>query len=552
MRLLNDLTTFRWDSIIGSSTATMRKLPLIFHMNWEQKEKEVSGLARKHNRIILDTVKINSSKLFKVLSKVGLHARHLELDEVEVSHSSFKDILRIMKNLETLSISESCMINSEDFEAQEPSPNVHHLKSLIMLKSSWKFFRLFYDLRVSELKIMSKNFEVSDREPFEMFLLHQSELESLAIQVQQGDFYRSFTRFESIGYPFKLKKLCVDYKYWGDDSLVDDCLVAFLKSQNSTLEVLETRRNLSDKISETIFKHLKVKRLMTSCSNMSTSPLFYNAIRPNPHLKSLIVTGELNKLEVVRGMLHMYQGINKLIIKDWVDEVINEVILLIANNLKHLNYLEVPSLTLDVPELPIPNLKTFRVDFVENVQQWQTICINNPSIEHLSVKWLTNRNIFTYEVLNAVSLRLPNLKRITFGAYFNPTVRILTALNRNCPKLEKIEVLADNSSHETVKSNVNADAGRVKVTFFPHAAANSLFKDEETMWDDVEKSCVLESDDSDVDLYGNSDEESNSDLDSNDDDYYIHNPVIFWGGDEDDIEDDQYDLRYGPGMFFFG
>lgn len=231
---LNILTNFRWDTIIGTSVTTMRKLPLVFRSTWEKEENEVGEIFRKHNKLILDSVTINSSKLYNALSKVGRDVRHLELDEVSVRHSSFIDIIRLMENLETLTISESTLeLNIEDLQTQEPPLNVHHLKTLVMNRSDWKVLSLFYHLRVKDLKIISKTFDETDRIPIETFLLHQSELIALTIYVLQGDFFRSLTRFENVGYPFKLKKLCVDYKYWGSDPLIDDCFIAFLKSHNT-------------------------------------------------------------------------------------------------------------------------------------------------------------------------------------------------------------------------------------------------------------------------------------------------------------------------------
>lgn len=524
----------------------MKKLPLVFRRHWETKENEIKELSRKHHTIVLDSVKINGIKLLSALNKVGSNVRHLELDEVEVTHVSFRNIVNNMKKLETLTISES-VLNEKVCEGHEPSSSTLKLKSLIIIRSSWAFLKILSDLRVTELKMMSMNFQETDREPFETFVLHQSELKSLAIYVQQGEIYRSLARFENIGYPFKLKKLSVDFKFWGDNPAIDDCFIAFLGSHSTTLEDLETRRNLSDKILEFIMKNLKVKRLMTSCTNMPTSPLYYNAIRQNQHLKSLILTEELNKVQVARGLMHIYQGINKLVIKCWTDEVTNEVFLLCANNLKRLSHLEVPSFTTDTPELPIPTLKTFKVDFVDDVQQWQTFCVNNPSIEHLSVKWLTNRNIFTYEVLNDVTSRLLNLKRITFGAYFNPTARILEALSRNCLKLEKLEVFSTNFHHP--KRNSFANPGRLKLTLFKTDDVSFYFPEEESMWDEVEKNYILESED-DVMSVGDSDS-----MDEDDDGHEVD-----WEGEEDDLDfgmgdHDDYEYGYphfGPAMFFFG
>lgn len=488
LNMLKFVVHFRWETIIGTSASTMRKLPLILKCNWVHKEQEIKGLLRNFHTIILDTITISDKRLANLLKELGSHVRYFELEEVVVKHQSFNDILSSLKMLEKLTIVE-CSINEEVKKIN--ASTITSLKSLVIIRSDWKFFDYFSvsNTQVKELKVASSSYSDSDSVSFENFLSKQAELKSLAIYVRQGDIYKSLAKPEK-EFKFKLKTFYVDFKYWGDDSSVDDALLKFLANQQSTLENLETCKSLSEEILEFIMKTLKLKRLIIDANKLPIRPLFYNAIRPNKHLNTLIITGKLEQIEVVRGLLHIYQATRKLVVNSWHDEIINESLVFIANTLKSLHYLEIPTLTADTPELPIPSLKTFHVDFVDEVANWQVFCVNNPSIERLSVKWLTNKNTFTYEVIDAITTQMQNLKHIKFGAYFNPTSRIIELLSRNCQNLQTLEVFAENAVE--LKNNSSLD-GKFKVIYYPPDAVMSVFKEESTMWTE-ESSFGLDSD----------------------------------------------------------
>jgi len=281
---------------------------------------------------------------------------------------------------------------------------------------------------------------------------------------------------------------------------------------------------------------MKLKRLIINAERLPSRPLFYTAIQRNTNLKSLIITGEVDKIDVLRGLLHVYKAVQKLIINKWQSDVINESLIYIANNLKSLNYLEIPTLTAETPELPIPSLRTFHVDFVDEVANWQTFCVNNPSIETLSVKWLTNRNTFTYEVIDAITTQLRNLKHIKFGAYFNVTMRIIDLIRRNCQMIQTLEVFAENAGE--LENNLNADHGKFKVIYYPPEAVVSVFKEEANMWTE-ESNFGLESD-SGSDFSDDPNEDRMSDeFDGPTDDEW----------DDDDDFDDDFDgmVLYLPG-----
>jgi hypothetical protein len=510
----------------------MQKLPLIFRSNWEQKESEINELERNFHTIILDNVTINSNKLAKVFKKIAANVKYFEMDGTVITHKSFADVLKSLKMVEKILISEVHV----ECEATKKikAVNLKTLKSFSLISSDWIFFEyLNVANTLKELKIACRDVGSKlDVETFENFLADQTALETLAVKVRDGTFYKSLA---DTNYKFKIKKLSVDFKYWGNDPSIDEAFVAFLQQHQSTLEDFESGRTLSEPIVEFILKDLSLKRLVIDSTNLPSTPLFYNTIRPNRNLKTLMIESNLNKFDVARGLLQTFPMIETLKILEWENELLNETIIFIANNLKRLNFLQIPLLTTETPTCPIPSLKTLRVDFVSDVEQWQTLAVNNPSIEQIMVLWTTNRDIFTYEVLNDVTLRLPNLKHVKFGAYFQPTVRILEMMERNCRLLHTVEVF---NSHSESAENFNLNINKLRVMTYRQDSVSSVFPSEPSLWDDEAKY-----------QFPNVSEFDSSEDDDDDDDMSIDNGIT--DDSNEDADWDDGDGGNAEGFYFY-
>lgn len=508
----------------------MRKLPLIFRDDWQQKEKEIEGLIRQFHTIILDKIVIQDTKLAEIMGKVGGHTRHLELEKVRVINRSLSDIISGMKILEKVSLL-SCKLKECEIQAC----TLQQLKSLVLLKTDWDFLNLFCNTQVRELKIGSQDSNEKSATIIS-FLARQEKLETLAVCSLSCDIFKTLASASPKNL-FKLRKLAVVYKFLGNDSTTDDAFITLLKRHQPTLEDLETHRRLSPSIIEFIMSGLKLKRLMIDGGQLPTKPLFYNAMRPNIFLKNLVVTGKLDNIDSARGLLYIYQHIENLVITSWSTQIINDTTIFIANTCKKLRYLEIPTLTVDTPELPIPSLKTLHVDFVDNVAEWEHFCVSNPSIENLTVKWLGNQDAFSYEVIDRVTREMPNLQHIKFGAYFRPTARILEMMRRNCPSLKLLEVFADDPN--AFRSNSSCG---FKVNFYPNDAVTFVFKEEPSMWDESEIDQV--SNDNEIPEYVEGDDELSGDDDdmSGEDEYEDMEP-----GWDDDYHDE---FDFNPMIYF--
>lgn len=489
-------------------------------------ETELSNLCRNFHTIILRSVTLDK-KLAKIIEKIGSHVRITEMERTKVIHKSFEKMLSSMKMLEKIKF-EDCKIENGILKNIKPCSN--SVKSLIINRSDLYYLKYFSasSSQVRQLMIIGKIFFDTSANIFEDFLKKQTILEALAVRVVNGDIFKSLAKFKENKYQFKIKKLSIDYNRWGDNASIDEAFIEFLKFNRSTLEELETEKTLSEKILEFVMKNLKLEKLIIDGTRLPTSPLVYNS-KPNSHLKTLTIEGALENLEVARGLFHVYPKVNKLIIKGWKDEIVNEIIINIANSLKFIQYLEVPHLNFEPPELPIESLKTFHVDFVDEVTNWQAFVMNNPSLEKLSVKWLTNGNTFTYEIIDAITRRLQNLEHVRFGAYFNATPRILEMMSQNAPKLRLVELFVDNPDERLV----NTTFGNLQVIYHPHAAILLMFEEETTLWS-KEENLVISDEESNDDIMFESEDDSGSNIDQWEDydgDYdgdYDQDGILFW------------------------
>lgn len=443
---------FRWDEIIATSTTTMRKLPLIFRSDWELKEKEISNLCRKFHTIVLDSITVNNSKLSKVISKVGTHARILEINQVLVAHESFGKILSSSKNLEKIIIKDGRIEKSAIKNIN--STGLSSLKLFVLFNSDYNFFNylIAFKTQVHELKIVDQKFLHAKATIFEDLM-------------------------EKINYQFRLTKLSLDFNSHLLHASLVNAVIQFLNHNRDTLVELETKNFICQEILESIMKDLKIERLAVDSRRMPVRPLFYNAISSNRYLKKLKIDGELDNLEVSRGLFYMYPEVKKLIIRGWTDEIINDVLANIAISFKHLEYLEVPDLTEDFPEVLIETLKTFNVLFIDNIMQWQAFVLNNPSIVKLSVKYLKHNESFTYEIIDAVTRCLKNLEHVIFGMNCKLTTRTLKMMSRNAPKLRLVE-LFNEDPNEPLK---NTSFGNLKVVYFSQETSTSVFQEEEIL-----------------------------------------------------------------------
>ena len=161
-------------------------------------------------------------------------------------------------------------------------------------------------------------------------------------------------------------------------------LLQIMARHKDTLENLEICVR-GENFMEFIMKNLKVRRLFITAELLPTNHQVYEEIHPNFYLKELIICHKIQNSEALQGLFQTYPKIECFIIKDWQGVVINEVLIDIVSTLKNLKYLHLHKVTFNTPDAPMPSLRTFKVDFLNRIENFLAFCFNIPSIEHLTV-----------------------------------------------------------------------------------------------------------------------------------------------------------------------
>jgi len=500
----------------------MKKLPLIFRPGWTDKKDEILDLRRRFYAIIFESLIITQN-----LEEVLQHIQIFEICCLEFHTVSFQNML-LAKILNQIALSSkvkrlfvkdcTLLVGAKNIASSE----LKDLSSLVFINSDWRLLEFLRATKVNELKLMHTTFSQSDGEHLENFLLNQTKLDKLAISVQQSEIFKVLKNEADKDYSFKLKKLALSFKYSGDDRSIDEDIVALLNNHQTTLQELETKRKLGETITEAIIRNLRISRLCIEGTNLPSAPLFYNAIPKNKFLKNLVITGELSSLDAAQGLLSRYDQIESLSIMDIASNIVSDLMLFAANNLKRLRHMWIPKLSANTPELPIATLKSFHVEFVEDINEWRAFVVHNPSLEKISIKWITPLGSPNYETLNIVTTSLRGLKQMTFGPNFQPSRRMLEMINLHCPDFQILQCFLAQDQVQI------ASLGSMKVHQFGPQVAAAIFPKKPMMWDVEEREFYFDvdqndSDDDDEDdrngFSENSDMEEDEFSDDGDDDF---------------------------------
>lgn len=445
----------------------MCRLQLIFKRGWEEKENEIQDLCRKHHTIIIGWTEINK-KLAKTVKKFAVSIRELEIFSVNLVDGRLSQILSSTQKLDHLHIFNST-IDNEAFEEDTTPCTVTAIKCLALIRSDWGFLDFIKNTQVRDLKISSTKYTTVNAISFKDFMEKQTYLNSLALSVQVGEFFIDMEKITQKNGQVPLRNLVVDFKFWGDDPATDEAFVSFLVTHKNTLQGLEISRKISEKVLECIVTKLKISTLIIDSVDLPSVPVFYR-MNQNKYLTTLVIKCELNNLEAGKGLLQVYPSITKLVIEQWSEIIINEMIIFISNNCKNLQNFEIPLLTTDAPKVALlPSIKTFRTGFAGDANELQTFGVNNPSIENLLHELAINNSLLSYEVTNRIATILTNLRYLLFGHFSKPTTRILEMMARNSSNLQLLEVF-------------DATEPNFRVHYYHRDADSQLFKNEPSMW----------------------------------------------------------------------
>lgn len=490
-----------WEHYIGTSMATMKRFRLNFDGSQElcknlKKDNlaEIEHLKRYYNTITFDEMKI-SRNLYRSLANQLTHVRVLEIIKTEVTETMFKNLISGFSALEKLVLIDSNVTavkkKANTLDKVHSVIPIPSLKSLVIVNSSWNIFKYIGECAVlKELKIHHET--AFDLNHFSSFLNNQKALENLAIRVYDKAFYHVLVDEKGKKNSFKLKKLSVIYKNWGENEPTDQALIDFLEMHADTLEHLETNKKLCETQYEYIFSRLQLKTMIINVSQLPTRPLNYSIIKNNPHLKKLVLLDVVADLTAAQGILNIYRNLEHLEIVLWSDETANDILVFIANNMPKLKTLSIPELVANPPELSISSLKSLCIGMVDNAANFQAFTENQLSLEDLNIKWV-KANIS--EELGMLTARLRNLKRLTFGPDFKATNRILETIKSNCPELHTLELFRDYNNPITPEVLDGINGNGLRVYEYSEESAIEKFKSTPTMWDKEDNEYGIDQDD---------------------------------------------------------
>lgn len=474
---------FSWDAIIGTSMQTMRKLPLIFRKHWHKARKtEIESLARSFHTIIIDSQSLDED-LVKILIKMSKHVRIFELIGVFLEDHKLVTVLNSMSILSKLIICDS-RLSACSRNSNIPAAKLKTLKYVLFTETSdWKILDFIQNTNIETLKLSSYAIDEGGRVSLQTFLQNQHALETLAIKVNDASIFRVFKNDENKNYQFKLKRLGICYKHYVENSEISSNFIKFLEQHKDTLEYLEIDHQVSDDAYKFIMNDLKIKKLRICGNFLPVAASFYNSMRPNLHLRKLILSERINN-SFSLGLLGHYRDI-ELFEGNINYAQTNDAIIFMAHNLKNLKHLSINTVTNDMPELPIASLKTFHVNNAVPITQWRNFIVSNPTIETISVLFMPQNQAPNYEIFDAITTRIKNLKKIQFGPNYMPTNRVLELISRNCKKLHKIEIFQPMVENER-QTLVPFVARGINIFYYDPASGEYIFSKEPEMWNNEE------------------------------------------------------------------
>ena len=471
----------------------MKKLPLFIDEKSESRSDELPNLKRAYSSMIIKPFGFYPGQLLKNLAIFTPST--LELNALQLTDDSLAQFLDSNGQLDKLVMTDCYKPRFDNLSS------LKSLKSLSIAECSWIILKMFPMCNnIQELKINAPSKSMLDLENDGNYLTGlmagQKELETLIITT-----YFPLNENEVVDAKYNLKELSVrqDDKLKGIQPNIN--LHQILERHKGTLENLEICVHVSNNFMAYIMKNLKIQRLFIISALVSKNLEIFEEMKPNFHLKKLIIGRTIQSAEPLQVVLKSYPAIESLIIKTWQPCVINEALTAIASNLKSLTFLHIPSLTYNTPDAPMPSLKAFNINRIDRMEHFLAFCSNIPSIEHLAIKQfnvgtlairhpttnhafenlpfiLTTFDIGHTEHIQIMTSKLSQLKHIKFGQAFELTSQILDVFSANCPKLRFIEM--PNHFYEP-KSNVTH--GNIQVVYFSLRTASHVFKQEKTLWD---------------------------------------------------------------------
>lgn len=313
-----------------------------------------------------------------------------------------------------------------------------------------------------------------------------------------------------------------------------EVFIAFMNNFKDTLEELDFGSNFPDPVYDYVFKLPKLKLLKIFLNASPEAAEFYQKLRPNRTVKTLIIHSihchnYVTQLQHIIGSFPAIESLRLDLSND--RSVTIEVLSFIALNMLQLRVLQVNRIHNDAfNNVVLPSLRELHIFDHRDIDGtgWNAITESCPNIEKLAIHSDAS-NIFFLRENEAASItnHLRSLKHLSLG---QDVIATKTALAEILSRLDQVRV---EISKEAIDDNTSAFDEYLRTS--PRLTALSS---------EVKKLPI------DLDLWaGEFEVDSNSDSDMNsefsidmeideEDDYEDGNYQNFYGGEVDDNSDD--------------
>ena len=452
----------------------MKKLPLTIVNKSERNADELMHLKRCYSTILFDECRFSDGQLFRSLEKFAPSAFYV--NKVYIVDET---LATCMDANEKLAWPVIFKILSGQFRNVVAAP-IPSLKSLSVTNSSWSVLQLLSsckNFRQLAIKAPPKdwlNLE-NDTKYLTALMAGQEKLETLVITN-----YFPLDIDTVVDVEYNLKQLSV--RHHAKLSRLGEIeantrLIQIMERHKNTLENLEICVK-GEHFMAYIMKNLKVKRLYITASLLPTNLLNDGKVKPNLHLKKLIIGGQIKNIQPLNHLLENYPKIDSLIIKNWDEKIVNEALIIVSRNLSNLTFLHIPTVEVNETRIPLmPSLRTLHVDYLSGIDFFLEFCSSIPSIEHLAIRSFPPE-AFSVKNISLLSSRLFFLLTIKFGREFEIPVEMIDIFRKNCPRLPSIEIYTDKKNPKQ-----NITRGKIEVVYFTKDLAERDSFNEKTLWE---------------------------------------------------------------------
>ncbi|KAJ6648543.1 hypothetical protein Bhyg_03773 [Pseudolycoriella hygida] len=390
-----------WNDVISESSAIMKNFTLKLN-DYGSKSisrfDEIMSLTRKFQSI---NIYLCSGEhqwtdkpidlLVQIAARHGPNIRKLVLSNAEIENwSDFSSILSSMPLLNEVVLDRMKVDEVDNFTGGNEA-FLSKLNKLTLSTCDWDIFKFFISTPIRELKIsIDLGCEIIQQGKHYMRFLQASQrLESIEVNSMYSA--QTFKTTLDGAVCLKLKRFkysTISRTY--DIKNIDSIFGTFLEAQASSLTELELDY-VHPTIIKIIFTKLKVlEKLTINGKTLPSEKSFYASFKKMPKLKELILLDDISCELAVKEILANCANLETFTFRDepisFLDNILN---FMAANNpaVKSLSLNSLPEII--SPELKFHHFKFLHVSECETVENLLQFLNNNPTVEKLSLSFVT-------------------------------------------------------------------------------------------------------------------------------------------------------------------